>query len=303
MTERAPSRRPMMFSRLASAVHRRVGAGLAAEAHAALAPRVPRRRVAAHRPGRQAELRGAARAAVAATGQPVAAQRAQCRHPRRDAQQLDSARPSTRQRPCTDSAVRPGETSANGAAELQRVPGRAQAAQPGAWPLADPARRGAQAHRQRPKPGLTLHAAAPLRQQAWRARSSRPRPRRPSVHSSRPGSDWRRGCPGRRSAPPRRCRTTPCRAHRPAAGAGRSRKRRRAASQAAGANATNADQRAETMPHERPAQRCAARLVPGDFGEGRFAPAGTGHGGSPAARLRRLQYHGVPRSLTVTLPL
>ena len=39
----------------------------------------------------------------------------------------------------------------------------------------------------RPKPGFTCSATVPFRQQAWRRRSSSPRPRQPIDHSSRPG--------------------------------------------------------------------------------------------------------------------
>ena len=110
-----------------------------------------------------------------------------------------STRPSRRQRPWTDSIVTPGDARRTRAAELQRVPGRAEAAEPGARPLADPA--GA------PASSVARHAAeagpdpdqrtVPFRQQAWRA-AARAESRGESVHSRRPG----RALASRLPAPP-----------------------------------------------------------------------------------------------------
>ena len=146
MTDRAPSRRPMMFSRLESAASSTAaGARLAAKAHAGRAPGAAADELQRAVGGGQRQQRRAAAGGVAGQGDAVAAEGVERGQARRHGLELEVELAVERASgPATDSIVKPGDASRARAAELQRVPRRAQAAEPGARPLADPAGAGRQ---------------------------------------------------------------------------------------------------------------------------------------------------------------
>ena len=198
MTDRAPSRRPMMFSRLVSGASSPAAAcGLAAEAHAGRADAAVARQLQRALLGGQRELRQPVAGGVGGHGEAVAAQRVERGQARGDVEQVDVG--AAGQAPAAlhrlDRQARRGQ--AHRAAHLHACstacPGR-------------PARRwatGRSSRASRPARSpcgraraCSVSEAVPFRQQAWRARSSRPRPLTPTVQSSRPGSALASRLPG-----------------------------------------------------------------------------------------------------------
>ena len=186
----------MMFSRLFSAGS---SAGVAARAS-------PRKRTP---PGPQVPLplscSGAferscsvSREVPALAGSPLSAQAVAAerieRRDTRDETSISSrlGSPFRRQRPCTDSSVKPRRGEAHRAAELQGVPRRAEAAEPARSAIGRSSRR-RRAQRSRPcGRSRAAPAARPCRSGSRHgaARSSSPRPRRPtaSIRAARAGA-------------------------------------------------------------------------------------------------------------------
>ena len=226
MTDRAPWRRPMMFSRLSSAASTAVGgARLAAKAQAACPSTRRCRQVQRAVQRAQRERRGVGAAGVAAqrAGGSCPALSSVARRERGLASS-SSAWPVTRQRPWPP-------LRRSGPAQVRRsvppscsvfhgVPRPASQAA-GHWPIVGP-RPAAAAPPARPRPGRISARTSPSQAAGLaHAQFERPGRARPSVQSSAAGQGTsRRGCRGRRSAPARRCRSRRCRARRPAAGAG-----------------------------------------------------------------------------------
>ena len=288
MTDRAPSRRPMMFSRLASAASSPAPARASPRKRTPPGPKVPLP-LSCSAPSwvRQCELRGAgvgARRPTGSGGSCPACRASSGATRRRAARGRPGRRRASGPAPTRPSGpARPGAPRRRAAACSRACPGRRARRSATGRPSPGGARASAP---MRPKPGLTCSATVPFRQQAWRAVSSRPRPRRRQRPFEAAGQRRsRRGCRG----PPVSTATALPDQTVPRASASSSRwpvaRATALASQPPARTRPAPAAAPTTMPADRPAPAAPRGLVPGDLGEGRFAPAG-GRRRVEAQRLR-----------------